>query len=117
MYRQKLVKLKSAVRKVKIPGVRLVRFNRRTKELAYELIREGLTQRALVEAVGVSPATANRWCKEAKHYREIKVEDGPTVAREGATAVVSLRLRNGMAIECADLDSLSLVLERLDAVS
>jgi hypothetical protein len=115
MYRQKLAKLKSAVRKTKAPGVRLVRFSRQTKELAYELIREGLTQRALVEVVGVSAATANRWCKEAKDYREVKVLS--SLATDVGPSVISLRLLNGMIIECADSESLAQVLERLDAVS
>jgi len=117
MNRQKLAKLRSTIRKTKAPGLRRGRFSQRTRELAYELIRDGLTEQALVDVVGVSASTANRWCKEAKDYREVKVQAAVAGPAEVNRFVISLRLKNGMTIECADPESLAQVLERLNAVS
>lgn len=117
MYRQKLSQLKSAVQAARSNGRGLVRFSNEIKNLAHEAVRQGATQRQLVD-VGVSIATAHRWYKDGKRYREVKVAESPTAKTVSrATLAFNVRLLNGVVIECSDVEALSVVLERLDAVS
>lgn len=116
MYRQKLLQLRSAVQSARSNARGKARFTTEIKNLAHELVRKGATQRQLVEDVGVSVATAHRWYQDGKRYREVKVSEIP-VTEQRATLAINVRLLSGVVIECSDVETLSVVLEQLNAVS